>query len=247
MARVSKPPAERRDELLDAATRLCASVGYESLSIDQLTRDVGVAKGTFYYHFPTKTDMLIALVQRYIDDLFIDLEATALTLRGTGQERFRALMMEATNWKTSRASDALTFIPLLYKPENMELRHRLFDSWIARTRDVFGPLVRLGDADGSLDLPPDADPEITTDLVMSLWLNGSTTFFDRALAADTPEEFATILVHGIQGLSTAVERLLGATPGSFHVPYDASALIASHALFMAALHGGTPATETHVS
>lgn len=111
--RVSKPPQERRDELLDQATLLCATQGYESLSIDQLTRNVGVAKGTFYYHFPTKQDMLIALVDRFIDDLFADLEQKALAVTGTGAERFRQLLLEATAWKSARMDDAAAFIPLL--------------------------------------------------------------------------------------------------------------------------------------
>lgn len=107
--------------------------------------------------------MLIALVQRYIDDLFIDLEATALTLRGTGQRAVpRALLMEATNWKTSRASDADVHSPALQAREHGATAPpvRLLDRPDARR---LRPLVRLGDADGSLDLPPDADPEITTD------------------------------------------------------------------------------------
>lgn len=235
--RVTKAPEERRDELLDVALRLCASVGYESLSVDQVTREAGVAKGTFYYYFPTKTDMLIALVDRFVGELFTDLDATASALTGTGQQRFRALLVEATDWKTHRIDDALIFIPLLYKPENVELRHRLYEKWTAKTRDYFLPMVALGKADGSFNLPPDADPEITADLVMSLWLNGSTSFLDRALAASTADEFAQILSKGVQGLTVAVERVLGAPPGSFHIPYEDALLRAMHSPFVAALNG----------
>lgn len=223
--------------------RLCASVGYDALAIDQLTREAGVAKGTFYYHFPTKADMLIALVSRFVDELFVDLEATARTLTGTGQERFRTLLVEASSWKSDRLADALLFIPLLYKPENLELRHRLYESWIARTRTMFAPFVELGAADGSLDLPGHADPEIVTELVMALWLDGSTGFFDRALSSGSPDAFAAIVGSGAEALSAVVERVLGAAPGSFTTPVQPDMLAAMYAPFLAALHGeASPST-----
>ena len=97
--RVAKHPDVRRDEMMDAALRLCMSVGYDAMSIDQVTQAVGVAKGTFYYHFPSKTALLVAVVERWVDDLFRDLEAQAPHLVGTGAERFRTLMQLGTAWK----------------------------------------------------------------------------------------------------------------------------------------------------
>lgn len=235
VARVSKPPHERRDELLDAAQRLCVTVGYDALSIEQLTRDAGVAKGTFYYHFAAKTDMLAALVQRFVDALFEDLDAAASGLTGTGAERFRHLLTHASAWKTARLDDALTFVPLLFKPENGELRHRLFDAWHDQARHLFRPAIALGLADGSFDIE-DADAAALTDVVLSLWLDSSARIVDRALTHDSPERFADTLVTGTTALMTAAERVLGAPPGSFAVPFDRSLAEHLHAPLRAALH-----------
>jgi len=240
VVRVSKTPDVRRDELLDIALNLCTTVGYDAMAIDQVTRAAGVAKGTFYYHFSSKQDMLTALVARFVDDLFANLDATASTLIGTGAERFHALLGSATAWKTARVDDALAFVPLLYKPENLELRHRLFDSWTARTRGVFLPLVTRGAQDGSFDV---ADAEATTDLVLALWLDGSSRMYDRALASDDEDAFVDIVTRGIAALSAAVERVLGAAPDTFTVPYDHSIVRAMRVPFLAALHGTAPITK----
>jgi len=231
---VSKSAEDRRDELLDIALSLCASVGYDAMAIDQVTRAAGVAKGTFYYHFSSKQDMLIALVDRFVRDLFANLEAAASTLSGTGGERFHRLLLSATAWKTERLDDALAFVPLLYKPENLELRHRLFDSWTARTRHVFLPLVELGAEDGSFDV---VDAEATTDLVLAIWMDGSSRMFDRALANDTEDAFVDTVTRGIAALFAGVERVLGAAPGTFAVPYDHAVVRAMRAPFLAALNG----------
>lgn len=235
MPRVAKKPDVRRDEFMDAALAICIDVGYEKLSIDQVTQAVGVAKGTFYYHFPTRTALLVALVERWADDLFDDLEEHFPSLEGTGAERFRQLMQVATQWKVSRIDSALASVPLLYKPENLELRHRLFDAWGVRMYRLFLPMVEQGHDDGTFAVD---DAPATTQLVLALWLHGSTTLFDRALAADTDDEYAEILVRGIPALLTATERVLGAAAGTFAAPeLHPETLRQMRAPFLAALEG----------
>jgi AcrR family transcriptional regulator len=62
----TKPAAVRRDELLNAAERLFLQHGITATSIDQIVAAADVAKGTFYLHFPSKEQLLIALQQRYV-------------------------------------------------------------------------------------------------------------------------------------------------------------------------------------
>lgn len=235
MARVSKHPAVRRDELMDAALQLCVDIGYEAMSIEQVTQATGVAKGTFYYHFASKTDLLIAMVGRWADELFDALEQADQTDQGTGAQRFQAMMQFATAWKLERVDSAMASIPLLYKPENLELRHRLFDAWGVRMYRLFLPMVEQGHDDGTFAVD---DAPATTQLVLALWLHGSTTLFDRALAADTDDEYAEILVRGIPALLTATERVLGAAAGTFAAPeLHPETLRHMRAPFLAALEG----------
>lgn len=38
--------------------------GYDAVGIDEIVRDAAVARGTFYFHFPRKDDLLIELIRR---------------------------------------------------------------------------------------------------------------------------------------------------------------------------------------
>lgn len=239
MARVTKHPDVRREELMDATLRLCTTIGWDALSIDRLTATVGVAKGTFYYHFASKADLLAAIATRFGDELFATMDILVPTLTGPADQRFLQLIGSTTQWKIAKLDDALAFVPLLYKPENFELRHRLFAVWLDQTRPLFQPLIALGHDDGSFDV---ADPEATTEIVLSLWLDASTSMFDRALASDTEDEFVDILVRGQGALFTATERILGAKPGSLDVGDYADTYRAFRTPFLAAL-GHTPHTQ----
>lgn len=62
----TKPGAERRTDLLDAAEELVLRDGVDALRIDDVTAGAGVAKGTFYLHFATKDELVAALAERYV-------------------------------------------------------------------------------------------------------------------------------------------------------------------------------------
>src|SRR5690348_8518550 len=54
-------PARRR--LLDTATRLFYAEGIHAVGIDRIIAEAGVAKATFYSHFPSKDDLVLAYIE----------------------------------------------------------------------------------------------------------------------------------------------------------------------------------------
>lgn len=59
---------KRKQELLEIAHRLIISKGYEETSIDEIIAEAQIAKGTFYYHFKSKAEMLEALINMMITE-----------------------------------------------------------------------------------------------------------------------------------------------------------------------------------
>ena len=66
--------AERREEILDAATKLFATLGYADTDTQQLADKLGVGKGTLYRYFPSKQELFLAAADRGMRRLceFID-------------------------------------------------------------------------------------------------------------------------------------------------------------------------------
>jgi AcrR family transcriptional regulator len=54
-------PARRR--LLDTATQLFYEGGIHAVGIDRIIAEAGVAKATFYNHFPSKDDLVVAYIE----------------------------------------------------------------------------------------------------------------------------------------------------------------------------------------
>ncbi|PLP59249.1 TetR family transcriptional regulator [Mesorhizobium loti] len=58
---IDASPARRR--LLDTASRLFYAGGIHAVGIDRIIAEAGVAKATFYKHFPSKDDLVVAHIE----------------------------------------------------------------------------------------------------------------------------------------------------------------------------------------
>ncbi|HUQ55226.1 TetR/AcrR family transcriptional regulator [Lentzea sp.] len=66
--------ADKRGLLLDAAERIIVNKGLSSLTVDDVTVAAGVAKGTFYLYFQSKSHIIAALQERVVERLIAQQE-----------------------------------------------------------------------------------------------------------------------------------------------------------------------------
>ncbi|WP_157556175.1 TetR/AcrR family transcriptional regulator [Nocardia acidivorans] len=59
--------SEARERLLETATRLFYAEGIHTVGIDRIIAEAGIAKATFYRHFKTKEDLVVAYLEREYD------------------------------------------------------------------------------------------------------------------------------------------------------------------------------------
>ena len=83
---------ERKQQLIDAAAELFAAHGYSATRVEDICRAAGVAKGLFYWYFPTKQALFAELVRtmrqrlRRAQAAAMDPAADALTRLRQGSE-----------------------------------------------------------------------------------------------------------------------------------------------------------------
>ena len=57
-------PATRRDQILDAANALFAERGYEEVTIEDIAKTAGVARGLVHHYFGGRKEVYVALLER---------------------------------------------------------------------------------------------------------------------------------------------------------------------------------------
>jgi AcrR family transcriptional regulator len=72
MARNKRPQAadEKRAEIVAAARRLFIDAGYDATSMSRLAKESGVAPNTIYWYFGDKDDVLIAVLESVMADVW---------------------------------------------------------------------------------------------------------------------------------------------------------------------------------
>lgn len=72
---------ETRSRILEAAVKVFASKGYHDTKVDDIVSQSQTSKGSFYFYFPSKQDIFLALV-----DTFADLLESRLRERLSAEE-----------------------------------------------------------------------------------------------------------------------------------------------------------------
>ncbi|MFH0883423.1 MAG: TetR/AcrR family transcriptional regulator [bacterium] len=147
---------KREQRILDVAKCHFEKYGYKRTVIDDIAREVGIAKGTFYLHFKSKQELYLRIVQR-IQEQSIAVFAEQLEKMQTPAELMRNLLYIAV--------DLLRKEPLILETLNAGADHFVMKNLMAQpkmNRDMDASLVfykhvleegiRIGEFRKDLDL-----------------------------------------------------------------------------------------------
>jgi AcrR family transcriptional regulator len=85
------PPLGRKD-WIEAAIVLLAEDNVEALRVDTLAEKLGVTKGSFYWHFDGREDLLFAVLDEWRLRMTSEIQALILDRSGTPWERLERLL-----------------------------------------------------------------------------------------------------------------------------------------------------------
>ncbi len=152
--RFFKLPAERRREVLEAATRELAEVGFERASLNRILEVAGLSKGSFYYYFDDRADLFAAVLDEATEALLPTEGFDPSTL--TAPTFWPAL--EALFFETEARALASPWLAmagrLFYHPPAAELEP-LVRAHLERARSFLTQVLERGRALGAVrdDLP----------------------------------------------------------------------------------------------
>lgn len=194
--RVVKEAAIRKNEILDAAERLFVIKGFDRTSTNDILVEVGIARGTLYYHFKSKEEILNAMIERITEGLMEKAAGIARQKELPVLQRLTGMML-ALNVDNELGREIMEQV---HKPQNALMHQKMQEGLLAGITPLITDLIEEGTAQGicQTDYPAEA---------AEMLLLYSNTAFD-ALAEDGREErkIAAFIYH--------TERLLGMPPDS---------------------------------
>ena len=130
--------ASQRTRLLEAVGRAVAGKGYAAATIEDIVRDAGVSKKTFYEHFSDKLDCFLAAYEAASDELLAHVRAAQ---KGAGDDWLastRAGIHAYLRWLAAEPELARVFLIEIAAagPEALERRERMRDRYAEHMREL---------------------------------------------------------------------------------------------------------------
>lgn len=196
--RVVKEAEERKNEILDAAEKLFGAKGFDHTSTNDILNEIGIARGTLYYHFKSKEDILDAMIERITRQLIA--KATDIVQKKEIPVLQRLTMtIMALNVNNELGLEVMQQV---HKPQNTLMHQKMQETLLSGVNPLITGLIEEGIQQDIFrtDYPAEA---------VEMTMLYSSTAFD-SMTVYTEEERQRKIVAFIYNL----EQLLGMEHGS---------------------------------
>ena len=192
-----KKGEKRKKELLKIAYDMFLTQGYENTSVDEIIEKAQIAKGTYYYHFQSKEQMLEEVI-----DMMIDSETKmAKQVIGMDISVPQKIVMILTSIKPTEAEQPIK--NALFQPENVLMHHKVRQKLINVLTPLLSEVIKEGVEEGIFEC--DNIPE----RVKMLLIISDATFNEGTFSEQDISVFIDM-----------TEKLLGAENGTMSFIYD---------------------------
>jgi AcrR family transcriptional regulator len=216
MARILKEKeyANRQNEIIDTAQRLIYTKGYDQMTIQDILDDLHISKGAFYHYFDSK----LALLDALIDHTFQQAEEILLPIVQDSDlsalEKLQRFFNTIARWKTTQKEFLLAVLRIWYADENALVRQKQLGATIDRFAPLLAHIVRQGVQEGVFHT---AYPDSMSELLLSMFNSLGDTISGLLLTDEPPPDALSRLENITAAYLDALERILGAPPGSIYL------------------------------
>lgn len=150
--RVVKEAEERRNEILDVAQRLFTAKGFDNTSTNDILNEIGIARGTLYYHFKSKEEILDAMIDRTTKQLVDKAKGIVYQKDVPVFERFTSMILTLNISNSSFGNEILRQV---HKPQNALMHQKIEARLLAEVTPLITVLIEDGIKQGicSTDYP----------------------------------------------------------------------------------------------
>jgi AcrR family transcriptional regulator len=153
----------REEEILEAAAKLFAELGYSRADTQTLADRLGVGKGTIYRYFASKRELFLAALDRLLKQLHVSIIAAIVEIEDPIERMFHAINAYLTYFRDRPEIVELMIQERAYfkdreKPTYFETREEFCTQW----QDQYTQLIAAGRI---LDVPFEKFHEVFSDVL----------------------------------------------------------------------------------
>lgn len=199
MVRTVKKPEERRMEIVKAARFLFQTQEYDKTTMQDVMTYLGIAKGTIYYYFPSKEELLEAVIEDIVDESVNHMQSMVEQASGNALDKLQVLVMAGN---VSEDNDPI--LEQLHHAGNSGMHSRLLAATLQKQAPLYARVIEQGCQEGLFQTE---HPLECSEMILA-----SIQFLtDQGIYPWEPET----LLRRAKAFPALIEAQLKAKPGSF--------------------------------
>ncbi len=155
MTDVSEHKKARQEEVYETAARLFAERGYHATRIQDIADELGMLKGSLYYYFSSKENLLVKVIEGYVEEIY----AALAEIVNTGYSPRRKLILAIETHLQLFHQNA--YVYAIFMQENLTTIDRATAVTVQQRNKAYARLweqileqgVQQGDFRSGLDIP----------------------------------------------------------------------------------------------
>lgn len=148
MARIVKKPHVRREEIIKAARELFHAKEYDKATMQELMKELNIAKGTIYHYFSSKEDLLEAVVEGLIDEELKKKEKLLADCRKKNLDALQCIRLLATADRMAEENEQI--LEMLHQPGNIIMHARQLGRYLTKLAPIYAAVIEEGCEQGNL-------------------------------------------------------------------------------------------------
>ncbi|MBA7527178.1 hypothetical protein ES705_19353 [subsurface metagenome] len=182
--------------------------------LNLLLKKIGVAKGTIYYYFKSKEDLMDKLVKRMTNQILIEVKKITKRTDLDALTKLNKAYITTRNVKLENIELIKLYLKVLYKDENIILRHKIYMSNVGLLVPEFAKIIQQGVEEKVFNTP---FPGKAARLIFELAQISSDSTAKFFLEMDKNPEIIEKLKKEIDIYEDGIERIIGAKKGSINI------------------------------
>lgn len=214
MARIIKEYHVRKNELLDTAQELFFTKGYKQTSIESIIKKIGVAKGTFYYYFKSKEDLLDKLTYKMSKKILEEVKKIVEKDDLNAIDKLNQAYAVAGSVKLENIELLKVLLKAFYNDRNLFFRHKMFMSSMEILAPEFSKIIRQGVNEKVFNTP---FPDEAARLIFEIANTFSEKIPQLIMDLDKNPENLNKVEKEYRVYENAIERIVGAEEGTVEI------------------------------
>lgn len=151
----------KKQVLTKIAYKLFLTKGYENTSIDEIIKEAGIAKGTYYYYFASKEETLEEVINMILDNM-VSRAKQVIEMPLTTTEKFISVIM---CFKPSIEEEQLS--NTIHLPKNVVMHQKMNKRIITEAVPILVKVVEQGNDEKLLNCKDNISEKVKTTLLLS--------------------------------------------------------------------------------